>query len=162
MNGMPEMVSAAEAPISATMSGSFSRSWLSTVQTTWVSLRKPDGEQRTDRAVDEARGQHLFLGRAAFALEEAAGDLAGGESLFLIVDGQREEVLAGLRLLVGDGGAEHRGFAIGRQHGAIGLPGDVAGLEDEAAAAPHQFFAINTSNMTFGFLSASLGRVLGG
>ena len=41
MNGMPEIVSAAEAPTSATMSGSFSRSWLSTVQTTCVSLRKP-------------------------------------------------------------------------------------------------------------------------
>jgi len=32
---------AAEAPIIATMSGSFSRSWLSTVQMIWVSLRKP-------------------------------------------------------------------------------------------------------------------------
>ena len=38
---MPEIVSAAEAPTSATMSGSFSRSWLSTVQTTCVSLRNP-------------------------------------------------------------------------------------------------------------------------
>ena len=40
MNGTPEIVSAAEAPISATTSGSFSRSWLTTVQITWVSLRK--------------------------------------------------------------------------------------------------------------------------
>jgi hypothetical protein len=37
------------------------------------------GEQRADRPVDQARGQRLELGRAAFALEEAAGDLAGGE-----------------------------------------------------------------------------------
>jgi hypothetical protein len=32
------MVSAAEAPIIETMSGLFSRSWLSTVQMTWVSF----------------------------------------------------------------------------------------------------------------------------
>ena len=41
MNGMPEIVSAAEAPTIATTSGSFSRSWLRTVQTTCVSLRNP-------------------------------------------------------------------------------------------------------------------------
>ena len=35
------MVSAAEAPTRDGISGSFSRSWLSTVQMTWVSLRKP-------------------------------------------------------------------------------------------------------------------------
>jgi hypothetical protein len=40
-NGTPESVSAAEAPIIATMSGSFSRSCDSTVATTWVSLRNP-------------------------------------------------------------------------------------------------------------------------
>ena len=37
--GMPEIVRAAEAPTMATTSGSFSRSWLSTVQMTWVSFR---------------------------------------------------------------------------------------------------------------------------
>ena len=55
-------------------------------------------EQRADRPVDEARGQHLLLGRPAFALEEAAGDLAGGEGLFLVVDGEREEIDPRLRL----------------------------------------------------------------
>jgi hypothetical protein len=39
MNGMPEMVSAADAPTSATISGSFSRSWLKMVQMTCVSWR---------------------------------------------------------------------------------------------------------------------------
>ena len=42
-NGMPESVSAAEQPTSATMSGSFSRSWPSTVATICTSLRKPAG-----------------------------------------------------------------------------------------------------------------------
>ena len=54
-------------------------------------------EQRPDRPVDQARGQRLLLGGAAFALEKAAGDLAGGVGLLLVVDGQREEVDAGPR-----------------------------------------------------------------
>ena len=72
------MVSAAEVPTMATMSGSFSRSWLRTVQMTWVSLLEAFDEERPDRAVDQAGGQHLLLGRPALAFEEAAGDLAGG------------------------------------------------------------------------------------
>ena len=52
------------------------------------------GEQRADRAVDQARGQRLLLGRAAFALEEAAGDAARGVGLLDVVDREREEVLA--------------------------------------------------------------------
>src|SRR6185312_11423205 len=38
-------------------------------------------EERTDRPVDETRGQRLLLRGTALALEEAAGDLAGRESL---------------------------------------------------------------------------------
>ena len=96
-NGMPEIVSAAEAPIIATMSGSFSRSWLKRGADDLGLVAEAGGEQRPDRPVDQARGQHLLLGRPAFALEEAARDLARGEGLLLVVDGQREEIDAGLR-----------------------------------------------------------------
>ena len=41
MNGAPEITSAAEAATMATMSGSFSRSWASTVATTCTSFLKP-------------------------------------------------------------------------------------------------------------------------
>ena len=51
-------------------------------------------EQRTHRAVDQARGQRFQLARAAFTLEEAARDLAGGIGLLDVVDGEGEEVLA--------------------------------------------------------------------
>ena len=57
------------------------------------------GKERPQRPVDQPRGQRLELARAAFALEEAAGDLAGGIGLLDVVDGQREEVLAGLGFL---------------------------------------------------------------
>ena len=99
--GMPEMVSAAEAPIMATMSGSFSRSWLEHRADDLGLVAEAVGEQRADRPVDQARGQHLLLGRPAFALEEAAGNLAGGEGLLLVVDGEREEIDPRLRRVLG-------------------------------------------------------------
>ena len=50
------------------------------------------GEQRADRAVDHARGERRLLARAALALEERAGDFAGGVHPLLDVDRQREEI----------------------------------------------------------------------
>ena len=94
------------------------------------------GKQRAQRAVDEARCQRLVFARAAFALEIATGDLAGCVGLFLIVDGQRKEVLAGLGRLGRNDGGKHDGFAIGCDDGAIGLTGNLAGFQDERTAAP--------------------------
>ena len=54
-------------------------------------------KKRADRAVNKARNQGLRFGRPAFTLEEATGDLAGGEGLFLVMHGQREEILTRLR-----------------------------------------------------------------
>ena len=96
MKGTPESVRAAEAATMATMSGSFSRSWASTVTTTWVSFLKPlTNSGRIGRSI-RRETRVSFSRRAAFALEEAAGDLARGVGLLLVVDGQREEVEAGL------------------------------------------------------------------
>ena len=50
------------------------------------------GEQRAQRAVDHARGQRALLARAALALEERAGDLAGRVHALLDIHRQREEV----------------------------------------------------------------------
>jgi hypothetical protein len=49
---MPDRVRAAEQPTNETMSGSFSRSWLSTVATICTSLRKPSGNSgRSGRSI---------------------------------------------------------------------------------------------------------------
>ncbi len=66
---------------------------------------EPLREQRADRAVDQAAGERFLLGCAAFALEKAARDAPGGGELFLIVDGEREEVLPFLHRLGGRDGA---------------------------------------------------------
>src|SRR5947207_3968096 len=49
-------------------------------------------EERTEGAVDQAGGEDLLLRRPALALEEAAGDLPGGDGLRLVVAGEGEEV----------------------------------------------------------------------
>src|SRR5690606_5459548 len=101
------------------------------------------GEKRPDGTVDEARDEGFLLARAPLALEKAAGNLAGGEGLFLVVDGEREEVDARLLVPGGNDGGEHGGLAIGGEHGAIRLAGDLAGLENERAAGPVDFDTLN-------------------
>jgi hypothetical protein len=94
------------------------------------------GEQRAARAVDQARRQRLELARAAFTLEEAARDLAGGVGLLDVVDGQREEVLARLGFALGDDGGQHHGAFDVDQHGAGRLAGDLAGFHANGVRAP--------------------------
>ena len=47
------------------------------------------GEQRADRAIDQARGQRRLLPRASLALKERAGDLPGRVHALLDVDRER-------------------------------------------------------------------------
>ena len=93
-----------------------------------------------------------------FALEIAAGNAAGGEGLFLIIDGEREEIAAGLGGLGGDDGGEDGGLALGREHGAIGLAGDLAGLEHELAPGPIEFFAMDFEHVCLSFMRRALDR----
>jgi hypothetical protein len=100
-------------------------------------------EQRPDRPVDQPRHQRFLLGRPALALEIAAGDLAGGVGLFLVVDGEREEVEPRLGAVLGHHGGEHRRLAVGDEHRAVGLARHAAGFEPQGPAAPLQFLNMN-------------------
>src|SRR5204862_229815 len=113
------------------------------------------------RPVDQPRGQRFLFRRPALARKEAAGDLAGGEGLFLVVDGQREEILTGLGRFCRHRGAQNCCFAIGREHRAIGLPGNLAGLEHETASAPVEFFTKDLKHPS-SFLSKRTGGTAGG
>ncbi len=48
----------------------------------------PLGKERPDRPVDQPRREDFLGGRPPLALDEAAGELAGGIRLFAVVDGQ--------------------------------------------------------------------------
>ncbi len=92
-------------------------------------------EQRADRTVDQPRRQCFLLGGATFALEEAAGDAAGRVRLLDVVDGQREEVLARLRLLASDRRDENDGVAHRNDDGTVGLARHAAGFEGDGMGA---------------------------
>jgi len=98
-------------------------------------------EQRTDRTVDQSGSQGFFLGRTAFTLEETARDLTGSVSLFLVVNGQREEALAWIGLLGTDYGHQYADVVVnGDQYCAGGLTGDTAGLEGNGRLTELEFF----------------------
>src|SRR3546814_5455419 len=99
-------------------------------------VKETVGEQRAERTVDKAADQSFHCGRAAVALEEAAGDTAGRRIFFLIVDGEREEILPVLHRLGGSDGAEHNRLAQARDDRAIGLAGNLARFERQRFAAP--------------------------
>ena len=86
-------------------------------------------EQRAQWAVRHAAGEDFLFGRAAFALEVAAGEDAGSGGFFLIFHGKWEPGLAGLHFRGGNGGDEDDGVAATDGDGAIGEFGDFAGFE---------------------------------
>ena len=106
-------------------------------------------EERTDRTVDQAGDERLFLRRTRLALEEAAGDLAGCVVLFLVVNGQREEVLARLRRFREGHVGHHLGFAQRRDHRPIGLTRNFPGFQSERFIAPLDRFLGHIEHVSF-------------
>ena len=98
-------------------------------------------EQRTDRTVDQSRRQGFFLGRATFTLEETARDFTRGVGFFLVVNRQREETLAWIRLLGTDHSHQHADVVVnGDQYCAGSLTGDTASLESNGRLTELKFF----------------------
>jgi len=97
------------------------------------------GEERSDRSVGEAHGQDGGLRRARLALDEAARDLSGGIHALFVIDGEREKIgpLAGL--FGGHCGGQYHGVAIADEHRSVGLFGELARFEREAACADFGF-----------------------
>ena len=118
-------------------------------------------EKRADRAVDQAGNEGFVFARTSFALEVAAGDLAGCIGLFLVVDGEREEVLARLRRLGRNDGGKYHGLAVGGDDGAVSLAGDLAGFELQRAACPLDFDGMDIEHI-LSLRDAGKGTVAGG
>jgi hypothetical protein len=104
--GMSEMARAAEAPLTIGMSASWSwsaeRSW----PMSWTSLRKPSGKRGRQGRSQRREVRISLLGRATFAFEITTGEAAGSGVLVAVVDGEGEEVLAGLADGLGDAGGD--------------------------------------------------------
>ena len=93
------------------------------------------GEERTDRAIDQAAREHFLLGRLAFALEEPAGDASRGVGVLLVVAGERQEIDPFARVGVRAGGHQHHRVAQADDDGAVGLLGDAPGFDGNRASA---------------------------
>ena len=66
-------------------------------------------EQRTQRTIDQTRGQRLFFRWTSLTLEETARNLACGIGLFDVINCQRKEILARLDRLVANHADQHDG-----------------------------------------------------
>jgi len=93
---------------------------------------RPEGP---DRAVDHPRRQDRALSRAAFPLEETAGDLPGGVHPLLDVDGEREEVRSLARLRPPLRRRQHHRVSAADDDGAVRLLRELAALEGDLAPA---------------------------
>ena len=69
-----------------------------------------------------AGSKDFFFRGAAFTLEKAAGYSARGVASFLIIDGQREKVLALLGSFRADDGNQNYGVVHGDHYCAVRLP----------------------------------------
>ena len=101
------------------------------------------GEQRPDGPVDLASAEDGLLARPRLALDEAAGDLAGGVVPLFDVDGERKEVLSFADVLPRDGAHEHHGVPTTNENGAVCLLGQTAGLEGDRLAPDLYFYCVH-------------------
>ena len=162
LKGMSESARAAAAALMPTTSGSFSLSAEKTSAITWVSLRKPSGNKRTNGAIDLAAGENFLFAGPAFALDEAAGNASTGVGVFAVVDGEGKEIDSLARIGRGYCGGQNDGFARGHQCGAGGLLGHAAGLKDQPLAAGKldSYFMLGRHRVLFSFFS--LGKLVVG
>ena len=92
-------------------------------------VAEPVGERRAQRPVDETAVEDRGLGGPALTTEERTGDLACGVHALFDIDGQRKEIGIFSYVLGRSGRDEHDGVAEPGEHCAIGLTGELAGLE---------------------------------
>ena len=109
-------------------------------------LVAPSGrEQRPDRPIDQAAREHFLFGRLAFALEESAGDPAGGVGVLLVVavSGRKSTPSRGLGSRAG--GDENHGVAGPDDDRSIRLLGQPAGFDRDGLAANIDFACVHVN-----------------
>jgi len=100
------------------------------------------GEQRPDRAVDDACRHDLVVVRTPLALDEAARDLPGGVRLLAVLDREREERQRALALAHRDRG-EYHGVAVLDEGRTGRLLRHAPGLDDQLASGERTLHALH-------------------
>ena len=96
-------------------------------------------EQRANRAVNQTRDQGFAFARTAFTTEETTRDFTCSVGTLLIVNGQREEILAWLRFFLAHNGNEYRGVIHANHNGGSCLARHHAGLQRYGMLAVLEF-----------------------
>jgi len=104
------------------------------------------GKQRTQRAIDQARGEHFLFGGAPLALEESPRDATGSIGTLLVIDGQRQKIHARRRFLAAHHSYQDHGIAHADQNGAGGLAGDAPSLQGDQVLAVLKSLYCNCHN----------------
>src|SRR5690606_12378131 len=82
------------------------------------------GEQRTDGTVDQTGSQGFLLGRTSLTAEVATGDTANRVAVVLVMNSQREEILARLGLFLGNDSGQYNRIVHGHHHRTASLTRD--------------------------------------
>ena len=98
-------------------------------------VQEPFGEQRPDRPVDQPAGENFFFRGTPLAFDEAARNLAGGVSVFAIIDGERKEPGSRFGLFGHASGDEDDRVPGANDYGAVRLFGHLARFQGDLAAA---------------------------
>ena len=147
--GMEEMASAADAPVRASTSESFSGS-ADKEQGDNLCLPRPSlGEQGPERPVDQPAGQDLLLGRLAFPLEEPARNASRGVGVLAVVDGEREKIDALTSARRGAGRDDDERVAVAYGDRAVRLLGQLAGFHREGGPADIHLGRMHGSGLQF-------------
>src|SRR5690606_2800592 len=122
-------------------------------------------EQRTDRTVDQTRGEGFFFRRTAFTLQVTTRYTTGSVHFFLVMHGQREEILTGFYAFSGNNGGQHLGFTDSGHNSAIGLTGDTAGFQSDGVITELEGFDLSNGFCThrfFSFLNSTINLTTAG
>ena len=102
-------------------------------------VEKAFREQRTDRTIDQPAGQNFLFRGTSLAFDESARNLAGGVSVFSIIDGEREEPGPHLRLVSHTRGDQYHGVTGTNDNSAARLFGHLTRLQGDLTAAQVYF-----------------------
>src|SRR5690606_25728286 len=122
-------------------------------------------EQRTNRTVDQTGSQGFFFGRTALTLQVTTRNTTGSVHFFLVMHGQREEILTGFYAFSGNNSGQHLGFAHGSQYGTIGLTGDTASFQSDGFITELEGFDLSNgfcAHRVFSFLNSTVNLTTAG
>src|SRR5690606_42038582 len=103
--------------------------------------------------------------RTDFTLQVTTRYTTGSVHLFLVMHGQREEILTGCYAFSGNNSSQHLGVAHSSQYGTVGLTGDTAGFQSDGLITELEGFDLSNgfcAHRVFSFLNSTVNLTTAG